>query len=85
MAERHASQLQQLDFERFTCPNVLALFVKQKASNYLKQVTLDFAAQVKQFGVEVIPKKQLHMSLAYQFRAQHLDHLEKLTKGQFQL
>uniref|UniRef100_A0A669B3R7 Ubiquitin associated and SH3 domain containing Bb n=1 Tax=Oreochromis niloticus TaxID=8128 RepID=A0A669B3R7_ORENI len=72
-----------LPLELYTSSNFIGLFVEEQVADILKQFAADFAAEaVRKAEVHVEPhKKQLHVTLAYNFPSDHLPSLEKLAKG----
>uniref|UniRef100_H3DA38 Ubiquitin associated and SH3 domain containing Bb n=1 Tax=Tetraodon nigroviridis TaxID=99883 RepID=H3DA38_TETNG len=72
-----------LPLELYTSSNFIGLFVEEQAADVLKQFAADFAAEAtRKAEVHVEPhRKQLHVTLAYNFPSSHLPSLEKLAKG----
>uniref|UniRef100_A0A8P4KP32 Ubiquitin associated and SH3 domain containing Bb n=1 Tax=Dicentrarchus labrax TaxID=13489 RepID=A0A8P4KP32_DICLA len=72
-----------LPLELYTSSNFIGLFVEELVADILKQFAADFAAEAaRKAEVHVEPhKKQLHVTLAYNFPTNHLPSLEKLAKG----
>uniref|UniRef100_A0A3P8QDA3 Ubiquitin associated and SH3 domain containing Bb n=1 Tax=Astatotilapia calliptera TaxID=8154 RepID=A0A3P8QDA3_ASTCA len=72
-----------LPLELYTSSNFIGLFVEEQVADILKLFAADFAAEaVRKAEVHVEPhKKQLHVTLAYNFPSDHLPSLEKLAKG----
>ncbi|KAK1155963.1 ubiquitin-associated and SH3 domain-containing protein B-like [Acipenser oxyrinchus oxyrinchus] len=72
-----------LPLELYTSSNFIGLFVEEQCAEVLKTFAADFATEAaSKADVRVEPhKKQLHVTLAYQFQANHLAALEKLAKG----
>uniref|UniRef100_A0A3Q3GY79 Ubiquitin associated and SH3 domain containing Bb n=1 Tax=Labrus bergylta TaxID=56723 RepID=A0A3Q3GY79_9LABR len=72
-----------LPLELYTSSNFIGLFVEEQVADVLKQFAADFATEaVRKAEVHVEPhKKQLHVTLAYNFPTNHLPSLEKLAKG----
>ncbi|XP_061574723.1 ubiquitin-associated and SH3 domain-containing protein B-like isoform X2 [Cololabis saira] len=72
-----------LPLELYTSSNFIGLFVEETVADVLKQFAAEFAAEaVQKAEVQVEPhKKQLHVTLAYNFPSDHLSSLEKLAKG----
>nr|XP_032820445.1 ubiquitin-associated and SH3 domain-containing protein B isoform X1 [Petromyzon marinus] len=72
-----------LRLEHFSTPNFLGLFVQDGDAEILREFAAEFAAEVaKTADVKVEPhKRQLHLTLAYQFQAQHLAKLERLVRA----
>nr|XP_023648195.1 ubiquitin-associated and SH3 domain-containing protein B-like [Paramormyrops kingsleyae] len=72
-----------LPLELYTSSSFIGLFVEEQVAELLKKFAADFATEAAaQADVHVEPhKKQLHVTLAYQFQTNHLSSLEKLAKG----
>ncbi|KAM9800875.1 ubiquitin associated and SH3 domain containing Bb isoform 2-T2 [Neosynchiropus ocellatus] len=72
-----------LPLELYTSSNFIGLFVEEQVAEVLKQFAADFANEAtRKAEVHVEPhKKQLHVTLAYNFTSDHLPSLEKLAKG----
>uniref|UniRef100_A0A4W4G420 Ubiquitin associated and SH3 domain containing Ba n=1 Tax=Electrophorus electricus TaxID=8005 RepID=A0A4W4G420_ELEEL len=72
-----------LPLELYTSSNFIGLFIDDSMAEVLKSFATDFAAEAAaKADVLVEPhKKQLHVTLAYHFPANHLTSLEKLAKG----
>ncbi|XP_043974433.1 ubiquitin associated and SH3 domain containing Bb isoform X1 [Gambusia affinis] len=72
-----------LPLELYTSSNFIGLFVEEQVADVLRQFAADFATEaVRKTEVKVEPhKKQLHLTLAYNFPSDHLSSLEKLAKG----
>uniref|UniRef100_A0A671UE14 Ubiquitin associated and SH3 domain containing Bb n=1 Tax=Sparus aurata TaxID=8175 RepID=A0A671UE14_SPAAU len=72
-----------LPLELYTSSNFIGLFVEEQVADILKQFAADFATEAaRKAEVHVEPhKKQLHVTLAYNFPTNHLPSLEKLAKG----
>ncbi|CAG6007613.1 unnamed protein product [Menidia menidia] len=72
-----------LPLELYTSSNFIGLFVEEQVADVLKQFAADFATEAtRKAEVHVEPhKKQLHVTLAYNFPSDHLPSLEKLAKG----
>ncbi|KAG7222441.1 hypothetical protein INR49_016262 [Caranx melampygus] len=72
-----------LPLELYTSSNFIGLFVEEQVADVLKQFAADFATDAaRKAEVHVEPhKKQLHVTLAYNFPSDHLPSLEKLAKG----
>ncbi|XP_014051313.1 ubiquitin-associated and SH3 domain-containing protein B isoform X1 [Salmo salar] len=72
-----------LPLELYTSSNFIGLFVEEQVAEVLKDFAADFATEAAtKADVHVEPhKKQLHVTLAYHFQANHLAALEKLAKG----
>uniref|UniRef100_A0A8D3DG46 Ubiquitin associated and SH3 domain containing Bb n=1 Tax=Scophthalmus maximus TaxID=52904 RepID=A0A8D3DG46_SCOMX len=72
-----------LPLELYTSSNFIGLFVEEQVADVLKQFAADFATEAtRKAEVHVEPhKKQLHVTLAYNFPTDHLPSLEKLAKG----
>ncbi|XP_015248273.1 PREDICTED: ubiquitin-associated and SH3 domain-containing protein B-like [Cyprinodon variegatus] len=72
-----------LPLELYTSSNFIGLFVEEQVADVLRQFAADFATEaVRKTEVKVEPhKKQLHLTLAYNFSSDHLPSLEKLAKG----
>ncbi|XP_010794094.1 ubiquitin-associated and SH3 domain-containing protein B-like [Notothenia coriiceps] len=72
-----------LPLELYTSSNFIGLFVEETVADILKQFAADFSTEAaKKAEVHVEPhKKQLHVTLAYNFPTNHLPSLEKLAKG----
>ncbi|XP_053728500.1 ubiquitin associated and SH3 domain containing Bb isoform X2 [Synchiropus splendidus] len=72
-----------LPLELYTSSNFIGLFVEEQVAEVLKQFAADFANEAtRKAEVHVEPhKKQLHVTLAYNFPSDHLPSLEKLAKG----
>ncbi|XP_070548307.1 ubiquitin-associated and SH3 domain-containing protein B-like [Ptychodera flava] len=68
--------------EYFDSPNYIGLFLDDKSADFMRQVCQDFAVEAdKLSGTKIEPhKKQLHLTLAYQFHSSHFDVLVKLSK-----
>ncbi|XP_028666079.1 ubiquitin-associated and SH3 domain-containing protein B-like [Erpetoichthys calabaricus] len=71
-----------LPLELYTSSNFIGLFVEEQCAEELKKFAADFASEAAcKADVHVEPhKKQLHVTLAYHFQANHLGTLEKLAK-----
>uniref|UniRef100_A0A8C6T3H7 Ubiquitin associated and SH3 domain containing Bb n=1 Tax=Neogobius melanostomus TaxID=47308 RepID=A0A8C6T3H7_9GOBI len=72
-----------LPLELYTSSNFIGLFVEEQVADVLKQFAADFTTEAaRKAEVHVEPhKKQLHVTLAYNFPTDHLPSLEKLAKG----
>ncbi|XP_056141255.1 ubiquitin-associated and SH3 domain-containing protein B isoform X2 [Lampris incognitus] len=72
-----------LPLELYTSSNFIGLFVEEQVAEVLKSFAADFATEAAdKADVHVEPhKKQLHVTLAYHFQANHLPMLEKLAKS----
>uniref|UniRef100_A0A7N8XGI9 Ubiquitin associated and SH3 domain containing Bb n=1 Tax=Mastacembelus armatus TaxID=205130 RepID=A0A7N8XGI9_9TELE len=72
-----------LPLELYISSNFIGLFVGDQVADVLKQFASDFANEAaRKAEVHVEPhKKQLHVTLAYNFPMDHLPSLEKLAKG----
>uniref|UniRef100_A0AAY4DXS5 SH3 domain-containing protein n=1 Tax=Denticeps clupeoides TaxID=299321 RepID=A0AAY4DXS5_9TELE len=72
-----------IPLELYTCSNFIGLFVEEQVAEVLKNFASDFASEaVAKAEVHVEShKKQLHVTLAYHFQANHLASLEKLAKA----
>ncbi|XP_067449976.1 ubiquitin associated and SH3 domain containing Bb isoform X2 [Thunnus thynnus] len=72
-----------LPLELYTSSNFIGLFVEEQVADVLKQFAADFSTEAaRKAEVHVEPhKKQLHVTLAYNFPTDHLPSLEKLAKG----
>ncbi|XP_075046521.1 ubiquitin-associated and SH3 domain-containing protein B isoform X2 [Mixophyes fleayi] len=72
-----------LPLELYTSSNFIGLFVSEECAEILKKFAADFAEEaLLKTDVRVEPhKKQLHVTLAYHFQANHLPTLEKLSKS----
>ncbi|XP_076832473.1 ubiquitin associated and SH3 domain containing Bb isoform X2 [Brachyhypopomus gauderio] len=72
-----------LPLQLYTSANFIGLFVEDQVAETLKKFAADFAAEaMSKADIHVEPqKKQLHVTLAYQFPSSHLATLEKLAKG----
>uniref|UniRef100_A0A3P8V128 Ubiquitin associated and SH3 domain containing Bb n=1 Tax=Cynoglossus semilaevis TaxID=244447 RepID=A0A3P8V128_CYNSE len=72
-----------LPLELYTSSNFIGLFVEEQIADILKQFAAEFATEAARTAeVHVEPhKKQLHVTLAYNFPSDHLSSLEKLAKG----
>ncbi|XP_006768012.1 PREDICTED: ubiquitin-associated and SH3 domain-containing protein B [Myotis davidii] len=72
-----------LPLELYTSSNFIGLFVEEASADVLKKFAADFAAEAaSKTEVHVEPhKKQLHVTLAYHFQANHLPTLEKLAQS----
>ncbi|CAN9510970.1 unnamed protein product [Ophioblennius macclurei] len=72
-----------LPLELYTSSNFIGLFVEEQVADVLKHFAADFATEAaRKAEVHVEPhKKQLHVTLAYNFPTDHLPSLEKLAKG----
>ncbi|XP_061638528.1 glucuronokinase with putative uridyl pyrophosphorylase isoform X5 [Phyllopteryx taeniolatus] len=72
-----------LPLELYTSSNFIGLFVEEHVADLLKQFAADFGTEAaRKAEVHVAPhKKQLHVTLAYNFPSDHLASLEKLAKG----
>ncbi|KAL3856218.1 hypothetical protein ACJMK2_010995 [Sinanodonta woodiana] len=69
----------QLDF--FSQNNFIGLFVPDTYFRYLSEVVSQFSAELKKAGISMeTHKKQLHITLAYQYAASQNDTLNKLAK-----
>ncbi|XP_053546080.1 ubiquitin-associated and SH3 domain-containing protein B isoform X2 [Bombina bombina] len=72
-----------LPLELYTSSNFIGLFVKEDCAEALKKFAADFATEAS-LKTEVLiepHKKQLHVTLAYHFQANHLSTLEKLAQN----
>ncbi|KAJ8035382.1 Ubiquitin-associated and SH3 domain-containing protein B [Holothuria leucospilota] len=71
-----------IDLELFSSPNFIGLFVKENQSQKLRKLTNDFAeAAEKLADCKVEPhKKELHVTMAYQFTANAYPQLEVMAK-----
>jgi len=68
VAERVKNAPETVEFDYFSSTNFIGLFITESFALMLKQITTDFADEMKKTAVTVEPhKKQLHVSLAYQF------------------
>ncbi|KAK0132698.1 Ubiquitin-associated and SH3 domain-containing protein B [Merluccius polli] len=72
-----------LGLQLYTSSNFIGLFVDDQVAEVLKSFAADFATEAaSKADVHIEPhKKQLHVTLAYHFQANHLPVLEKLAKG----
>ncbi|KAL4223676.1 Ubiquitin-associated and SH3 domain-containing protein B [Mactra antiquata] len=71
----------QLTLEFFSQTNFIGLFVQENYYKYLSELVTLFAKECKSHGIEVEPpKKQLHVTLAYQYTTDQHEHLEKIAK-----
>uniref|UniRef100_A0A672YKT0 Ubiquitin-associated and SH3 domain-containing protein B-like n=1 Tax=Sphaeramia orbicularis TaxID=375764 RepID=A0A672YKT0_9TELE len=72
-----------LPLELYTSSTFIGLFVEEQLAEVLKTFAADFATEAAaKADVHVEPhKKQLHVTLAYHFQANHLPILEKLAKN----
>ncbi|XP_069470183.1 ubiquitin-associated and SH3 domain-containing protein B [Ambystoma mexicanum] len=72
-----------LPLELYLSSNFIGLFVNAECAELLKKFAADFAAEAaSKTEVHVEPhKKQLHVTLAYHFQANHLPTLEKLAQN----
>ncbi|KAM4652613.1 ubiquitin-associated and SH3 domain-containing protein B [Discoglossus pictus] len=72
-----------LPLELYTSSNFIGLFVKEDSAEVLKKFASDFATEASlKTEVRIEPhKKQLHVTLAYHFQANHLAALEKLAQS----
>ncbi|XP_077962413.1 ubiquitin associated and SH3 domain containing Bb isoform X1 [Gasterosteus aculeatus] len=72
-----------LPLDLYTSSNFIGLFVEKQAADVLKLFAADFATEAsRKAEVHVEPhRKQLHVTLAYNFPANHLPPLKKLAKG----
>ncbi|XP_073513487.1 ubiquitin-associated and SH3 domain-containing protein B isoform X1 [Phyllobates terribilis] len=72
-----------LPLELYTSSNFIGLFVNEDCAEGLKKFAADFAEEaLMKTDVRVEPhKKQLHVTLAYHFQANHLPTLEKLAQN----
>uniref|UniRef100_A0A4W4GF65 Ubiquitin associated and SH3 domain containing Bb n=1 Tax=Electrophorus electricus TaxID=8005 RepID=A0A4W4GF65_ELEEL len=72
-----------LPLQLYTSANFIGLFIEEQVAETLKKFAADFAVEASsKADVHVEPhKKQLHVTLAYQFPSSHLASLEKLAKG----
>lgn len=72
-----------LPLELYISSNFIGLFVNEECADVLKKFAADFAAlAASKSDVHVEPhKKQLHVTLAYHFQANHLPTLEKLAQN----
>uniref|UniRef100_A0A667Z7S1 Ubiquitin associated and SH3 domain containing B n=1 Tax=Myripristis murdjan TaxID=586833 RepID=A0A667Z7S1_9TELE len=72
-----------LPLELYTSSNFIGLFVEEQVAEVLKSFAADFAMEAAaKADAHVEPhKKQLHVTLAYHFQANHLPMLEKLAKN----
>ncbi|XP_072049417.1 ubiquitin-associated and SH3 domain-containing protein B-like isoform X2 [Amphiura filiformis] len=70
-----------ITLERYSSPNFIGLFIEDSHAEYMRKFTQEFATQAfKHGGNKVEPhKKQLHLTLAYQFHAVHHDMLAELS------
>ncbi|XP_071841593.1 ubiquitin-associated and SH3 domain-containing protein B-like isoform X3 [Apostichopus japonicus] len=71
-----------MDLELFTSHNFIGLFVKENQSQILRKLTNEFAEIAEKLAnCKVEPhKKELHVTLAYQFAANAFPALEKMAK-----
>ncbi|XP_037312268.2 ubiquitin associated and SH3 domain containing Bb [Pungitius pungitius] len=72
-----------LPLDLYTSANFIGLFVEKQAADVLKLFAADFATEAsRKAEVHVEPhRKQLHVTLAYNFPTNSLPSLEKLAKG----
>lgn len=72
-----------LPLELYTSSNFIGLFVNEDCAEVLKKFAADFSEEaLMKTDVRVEPhKKQLHVTLAYHFQANHLPTLEKLAQN----
>ncbi|KAJ3589122.1 hypothetical protein NHX12_009970 [Muraenolepis orangiensis] len=72
-----------LSLQLYTSSNFIGLFVEEQVAEVLKSFAADFASEAaSKADVHIEPhKKQLHVTLAYHFQANHLPLLEKLAKS----
>uniref|UniRef100_A0AAY4DYP3 SH3 domain-containing protein n=1 Tax=Denticeps clupeoides TaxID=299321 RepID=A0AAY4DYP3_9TELE len=72
-----------IPLELYTCSNFIGLFVEEQVAEVLKNFASDFASEASLLQSLAVKshKKQLHVTLAYHFQANHLASLEKLAKA----
>ncbi|XP_034034488.1 ubiquitin-associated and SH3 domain-containing protein B [Thalassophryne amazonica] len=72
-----------LPLELYSSSTFIGLFVEEQVAEVLKSFAADFSAEAAaKADVLVEPhKKQLHVTLAYQFQSSHLSVLDKLAKN----
>ncbi|XP_071959698.1 ubiquitin-associated and SH3 domain-containing protein B-like [Antedon mediterranea] len=72
----------QIAVEYFAAANFIGLFIEEENAEYMRRVAQDFSVEALNIaGIKLEPhKKQLHLTLAYQFHQSHLEKLEQLTK-----
>ncbi|KAF7699929.1 ubiquitin associated and SH3 domain containing Bb [Silurus meridionalis] len=72
-----------LPLELYTSSNFIGLFVEEQVAETLRKFAFNFAAEAAtKADVQVEPhKKQLHVTLAYNFPSSHFTSLEKLARG----
>ncbi|XP_071806227.1 ubiquitin-associated and SH3 domain-containing protein B-like [Asterias amurensis] len=82
MEELEQTAPETVTLEHYSSANFIGLFVEETHADYMRRLTAQFATgALRKAGVKVDPhKKQLHMTLAYQFNTSHHDVLEKLSK-----
>ncbi|XP_076108765.1 ubiquitin-associated and SH3 domain-containing protein B-like [Mytilus galloprovincialis] len=69
----------QLDF--FSQVNFIGLFIRDQHYDFLMKIADDFSAEIRKSGVNLEPhRKQLHMTLAYQYPTEQHEALLKLAK-----
>ncbi|XP_041470818.1 ubiquitin-associated and SH3 domain-containing protein B-like [Lytechinus variegatus] len=75
-----APEVLTLDF--YSSTNFIGLFLEESHAEYLRKVMADFSQEAtSKTGVKVEPhKKQLHLTLAYQFNPSHQEALVNLSK-----
>ncbi|XP_030834282.1 ubiquitin-associated and SH3 domain-containing protein B isoform X2 [Strongylocentrotus purpuratus] len=75
-----APEVLTLDF--YSSTNFIGLFLEDEHAEYLRKVMADFSVEAaSRAGVKVEPhKKQLHLTLAYQFNPTHQEPLVNLSK-----
>ncbi|XP_033641717.1 ubiquitin-associated and SH3 domain-containing protein B-like [Asterias rubens] len=82
MEELEQTAPETVTLEHYSSANFIGLFIEETHADYMRRLTAQFATEaLRKAGVKVDPhKKQLHMTLAYQFNTSHHDVLEKLSK-----
>ncbi|XP_076801111.1 ubiquitin-associated and SH3 domain-containing protein B-like [Clavelina lepadiformis] len=71
------------DVEYFAADNYVGLFLERSAANFLRKLSNAFAEEAQKIAdtkVESHSNKQLHITLAYKFPANHFNKLQSLAK-----
>ncbi|XP_050410576.1 ecdysteroid-phosphate phosphatase [Patella vulgata] len=67
--------------EFFAQQNFIGLFIGGSQYEYFKNIVLDYSAALKKEGIIMeAPKKQFHITCAYQYKPEHHETLMKLAK-----
>ncbi|CAD5125928.1 DgyrCDS14109 [Dimorphilus gyrociliatus] len=80
-AESLNKDVTEIKLDYFSSCNFIGLFIDDKAIDGLVQVMSQFEKKAASFGVQIRKKKDLHLSLAYQFMPEKIERLEYLARS----